>query len=97
MHALNPLGTGLALALTAAIVYLLCTLAFFLWPSGTLAFFSAWFHGIDLSTLKGTSDALTIGRFIYGLCGIVVAALLVGVVYAWINNVVRRLFLGAPR
>jgi len=97
MHALNPLGAGLALALTAAIVYLVCTLAFLLWPSGTLAFFSAWFHGIDLSTMKDTGDALMIGWFIYGLCGIVVAALLVGLVYAWINNIVRRLFVGAPR
>lgn len=97
MHALHPLGTGLALALTAAIVYLVCTLAFFFWPSATLAFFSAWFHGIDLTVLRATSNALTIGGFVYGLCGIVVAALLVGLMYGWTNNFVRRVFVGPFR
>jgi len=92
MHQMRPLGTSFALALTAGIIYPLCALAFFLWPSGALAFFSAVFHGIDLTSMRASGAALSVWQIIYGFCGTVLIAFVVGLVYAWMNNLVRGLF-----
>ena len=89
MNKLNPWAVGSALAITAAIVYLVCAAFVFLWPSGALEFFSAWFHGIDLGVLK-TMKPITAAVFFYGLSGAVGSAFAMGAVFAVSYNLVRR-------
>jgi hypothetical protein len=89
MNKLNPWAVGGALAITAAIVYLVCAAVVFLWPGGTLEFFNAWFHGLDLSALKATKP-MTAAVFFYGLSGAVVSTFAVGAVFAVSYNLVRR-------
>jgi len=83
---LAPTRFGGALAVTGAAAYLVCAAAFALWPDGTLDFFNALFHGVDLAPLKPGRKPLTLGVFVYGLAGIVVAAFLSGVVFAVAYN-----------
>ncbi len=77
--------TGLAAALTGAIIYALCSLAAWLWPKQSIGFFSQWFHGIDLTKIAVTPQ-MTVSGFVLGLIGMIVVLYLVGFVYAWIYN-----------
>jgi len=88
MNKFNPWAAGSALAITAAAVYLACATVVALWPGGTLEFFNAWVHGLDLSVLK-TTKPITAGVFFYGLSGVVVSAFAVGVVFAVSYNLAR--------
>jgi len=74
-------------AVTFAIVYSICTLAFVLFPEPTLELFNAWFHGLDLGMLKPAgSPGFTIGDYAYGLIGVSVTAFVTGTLFAGINN-----------
>jgi YHS domain-containing protein len=84
--ALQPVRTGLALAVTGSIVYVVCAAAFATWPEATLNFFNAWVHGVDLGVLKPGSKPFGWGTFVYGLVGLAIAAFLTGVVYAVVYN-----------
>ncbi len=88
MSKLKPWAVGGALAITAAIVYLVCAAAVVLWPGSTLEFFNAWVHGLDLSVLE-TAKPITAGVFFYGLSGVVASAFAVGAVFAVSYNLVR--------
>lgn len=90
MDKLKPWAVGAALAITAAIAYAVCAAAFALWPEETLAFFNAWFHGVDLRALQPAVSTFTLGVFFYGLSSIVLTGFAMGVVYAVIYNLVRR-------
>ncbi len=90
MDKLNPLVTGLTLAVTAAIIHIICAAMFALWPEGALAFFNAWSHGLDLGVLQPDAKAFTFGVFFYGLFGVAVAGFLTGVVFAAIYNLFQR-------
>lgn len=90
MDRLNPWAAGSALAVTLAIIYTLCAAAFALWPSATLEFFNAWFHGVDLRVLQPTARVFTLGVFLYGLSGIVLTGFVTGATYAVMYNLVRR-------
>ena len=92
MYEMRPLGTGFALSLTAGILYPLCALAVFLWPDAASAFFGALLHGINLIAVTPPSGAPTPWQVFLGFCGIVVVAFVIGIVYAWMHNLVRGLF-----
>lgn len=92
MNKLNPWATATALAVTAAIVYVACTLAFALWPEGTLAFFNAWLHGVDLTPLRPVAQIFSWGGFAYGLVGLVASAFLAGALFAFCHNHCVALF-----
>lgn len=96
MHEMRPAGTGLALALTAGIIYPLCAVVFLLWPAGAFAFLGALFHGLDFSAMSTAGGGATTWRVFLAFCGSVVIAFVVGAVYAWMNNLVRGLFFRTP-
>jgi YHS domain-containing protein len=83
---LQPLRTGFALAMTGAVLYVVCAAAFAAWPEATVSFFNAWVHGVDLSVLKPGAKPFGWGTFLYGLVGIAIVAFLTGVVYAVAYN-----------
>jgi len=86
MNRLNPWATATALAVTAAIVYVACALAFALWPEGTLAFFNAWLHGVDLMPLRPVARIFSWGVLVYGLVGLAASAFLAGALFALCYN-----------
>lgn len=90
MDQLNPWAAGAALALTGAILYSACAAAFAWWPQGTLEFFSAWFHGLNLRALEATAQPFTFGVFIYGLSGVTPSGFAAGGLYALMRRLVAR-------
>ena len=91
MNKLHPWQTGTALALTSAILYLICVMAFTFWPDAALDFVNAWVHGIDLNLLRPASAGpLTGGMFFFGLSGILFTGLMIGVLYAAMYNFAGR-------
>ncbi len=91
MNKLNPWQTGAALALSAAILNIICLTALTFWPDAALDFVSAWAHGIDLNLLRPASiRSLTVGRFFYGLSGILITGFVIGALYAFMYNFTGR-------
>ena len=68
MNNLKPWPLGLAAAVTFSVLYSACALAVALFPDGTISFFNAWFHGLDLALLKPPGGRpQTPGQFFFGL------------------------------
>lgn len=81
----HPHPIGVAAGLTAGITYLLCAAAVALWPTQSLRFFSAWFHGIDLTKVS-VPVQLTVSKFIIGLISVMLFFYLTGLIYGLIYN-----------
>ncbi len=77
--------TGLALSVTASIVYSVCAFFVAVMPGQTMKFFNDWFHGIDLSSLL-TVKQITFGTFFRGLIEIAVFAYITGLIYGLAYN-----------
>lgn len=88
MEKIGTLAAGTALAITFAFLSIVCALAFLLWPDGTLDFFGAFMHGLDLTTVKSVAP-ITLGRALYGAVGLGVVGFVAGVVFATVYNLVR--------
>ncbi len=61
----QPYAIPNALAVTAAIVFVVCRVLVGLFPDGFFAIAQSWFHGIELSKLDSWN--LTMPSFILGL------------------------------
>lgn len=83
LHYAHP--TGVALAVTSGVVYIICVIAVTLWPAQAVQFFADWFHAIDLTKLF-VIPQITLLKFLRGLIGIMLFAYLAGAVYAWAYN-----------
>ena len=83
MNRINPLQFALATTVTFLLLYVLCALAVALFPDGTVSFFNAWFHGLDLNLLKPAGGKpLTWAQFVTGFAGVVVVAFPAGFILA---------------
>lgn len=83
------LGTGLALAVTVAVFYALCTLVWLVAPGPFLGFMNSLFHGLDFKPLL-TSAPFSWGGFVEALLVMSLWAFLAGTFFGWL-----RLRLGA--
>lgn len=92
MIRLHTWAVATALAVALSIAYAACALAFALWPEGTLAFFNAWLHGVDLTLLRPVARIFSWGGFVYGLLGLAASAFLAGAVFAFCYNHCAVLF-----
>lgn len=92
MNRLHPWAVATALAVALSIAYVLCALAFALWPEGTPAFFNAWLHDVDLTMLRPVARIFSWGVFAYGLVGLAASAFLTGAVFAFCYNHCVALF-----
>ena len=89
MEKLNPWRVGGAMALTAAVISLVCTVAVFLFPDGAVNFVNAWVHGLDLGVLK-SDKAWTLGGLACGLFGVSLTGFLSGALFACCYNLVGK-------
>ena len=85
MRKLSTLAVGIALGVTLALLSMVCTLAFAIWPDATLDLIGAFTHGLDLGAVKSTAP-MNGGRIVYGIVGLGIIGLVAGVVYALIYN-----------
>jgi len=83
------LSTGIALAVSVAAFYALCTLVWLAAPGPFLGFMNSLFHGMDF-TPRMTSAPFAWGGFVEALLVMSVWAFLAGAFFGWL-----RLRLGA--
>ena len=81
----HALKTGAALAITVALAYAVCTLAFWLFPQASASFITALFHGVDLTTLQDVNAPFSFGGTAYALGVISVWAFAVGALFEWLR------------
>ena len=74
---LSPKRIANTLAVTVGIVSLVCYILILVAPAGTISFFGAIFHGIDISSITKTISLA------YGLLG-VVEAIVLGWIIGWL-------------
>jgi hypothetical protein len=89
MDKVNTVGFGVALAVTLALLSALCAIAFVFAPDGTLDFFGAFMHGLDLNAVKSAAP-LRFGRVLYGIIGLSIIGFVTGFVFAWAYNIISR-------
>jgi 2TM family of unknown function (DUF5676) len=89
MDKVNAVGAGIALAVTFAVLSILCALAFVLAPNGTIDFFGAFMHGLDLNSVRSTAP-IRLGRVLYGVIGLSIIGFIAGFVFAWTYNLINR-------
>ena len=82
---------GAADALAFSVLYVSCALAVVLFPEGTIDFFNAWFHGLDLRLLRPREGRpLTLGQFVSGLASAAGVSFAVAAVLAGFYNLFSK-------
>lgn len=89
MEKLNPLQVASATALTTAVISVVCAVAVYLFPDGTVNFVNSWTHGIDLTELR-SEKPWTLASLAFGLFNVTVTGFLVGALFACCYNLVRK-------
>lgn len=87
MNRLDPLRTGMAAALTAAAVSVVCAIAVNLSPQGTMEFVNSWTHGLDLTLIR-SDRPMTPGSVALGVINVALTGFALGVVFSWARNLV---------
>jgi hypothetical protein len=87
MNKLDPWRTGVAVALTAAIVSVVCALAVYVFPQGTVDFVNSWTHGLDLTLLR-SDRPMTLGSVLSGLFDVSLTGFVIGALFAWARNLI---------
>lgn len=80
---MNPLRTGIALALTVAISYSLCAIVVAAAPAASLDFLNAFFHVVDFKGIAAPAG-FQVRPFAMALAIFVIWAFLVGALFAWL-------------
>jgi hypothetical protein len=81
----GPLRTGIALALTVAVFYALCTLAWLVAQGSFLGFMNSLFHGMDFTPLLKPT-AFSWGGFVEALLVMSIWAFLAGTFFGWLRR-----------
>lgn len=89
MERLHPITVGSAMAITLAIVNTVCALIVWLWPEAALGIIGSFAHGLDFRAVQ-SAEPLELGRFLIGLISIAAIGFVLGAVYAWSYNALRR-------
>jgi len=80
----NPIGTANAVAVTTAIIYIVCRVGVSLFPDLSMTIAQSWFHGIQLTQISELN--FTFGSFILGLATSTIGTWLVGYLFAKLYN-----------
>lgn len=98
MNRLQTWSFGFAGAAAFSVVYTVCALAVVFFPDGTIGFFNAWFHGLDLTLLKPPGGRpLTLVQYIFGLVSAAAVSFAVAASLAAFYNLFARVPPGVER
>lgn len=79
------LRTGVALAVTVAVFYILCTLTWLVAPGPFLSFMNSLFHGMDFTSLVHPGGFVWAG-FFEALLVMSLWAFLAGIFFGWLRQ-----------
>ncbi|MBI2086119.1 hypothetical protein HYT74_02140 [Candidatus Daviesbacteria bacterium] len=77
-----------ALAVTTALIFVVCRILVGIFPDLSFAVAQSWFHGIEVSK-QGTWD-LSMPTFILGLISVTISAWIIGYIFVKIYSLLRR-------
>ena len=83
--AAGPFRTGVAFAVTVAVFYALCTLAWLVAQGSFLGFMNSLFHGLDFTPLLKSTD-FSWGGFVEAVLVMSVWVFLAGTFFAWVRQ-----------
>jgi hypothetical protein len=87
MNRIRTVPFASALTLTFLVLYVACAAAVALVPEGTVNFFNAWFHGLDLNLLRPAGGRpLSLAQFVMGAVNVTVVAFPAGLILATLYN-----------
>lgn len=86
---LRPFALGLAFALTIAIMYTVCTVAWVVWQEPALDLLNALFHGLDFRRLVTTGSRFDFWTFLLPLAVLSLWGFVTGVLFGVIGNTLR--------
>ena len=86
---LEPLRTGIVLALTVGVFYALCALVWALAPGPFLGFMNNLFHGMDFSGMVRPRPFAWTG-FLLALLVLSAWAFFAGAFFSWLHNRLTR-------
>lgn len=89
---MKPIQTGVALSVTVALFYSLCTLIEIMWPAQFIGFMNALFHGLDFRPLQA-AGASPWRDYFYALIVVALWGFAVGAFFAGLHNALDRLHL----
>ena len=82
----HPLRTGGAFAVTVALGYTACALAFWAFPRAAASFMNALFHGLDFARLQTEPGGFNLGGFAGVLAVVTVWAFFLGAIFSFIHE-----------
>lgn len=90
MNRLNPVSTGLALAITVGLLYLLCALMVAMAPGALPAALGLVVHGLNLAPLTQQVPSVSLPAVLTGLLAIMAYSFIAGLLFGLVNNVLAR-------
>lgn len=90
MSQLTPLRSGIAFAVTVAVLYLACLILMMLAPGVVLAIFLTWVHGLNLEPLTTNPPPIDLGRALLGLLLISAYSFIAGTVFGFVQRWLAR-------
>ncbi len=80
----SPVGTANAVAVTTAIVYIVCRVGVAFFPDLSMIIAQSWFHGLEVSQVSGWN--LSFSSFILGLSTSTIGTWIVGYLFVNLYN-----------
>jgi len=90
MNRLNPITTGLSLAVTAGLLYLLCALAVAFAPGALMAALGLVAHGLNLAPLTQQVAPMSLSAVLVGLLALMAYGFIAGLLFGLVDNAFSR-------
>lgn len=90
MNRLNPVTTGLSLAITIGLLYLLCALIVAVAPGPSMALLGMMAHGLNIAPLTQQVPPMTLAGLLISLLFIMAYSFLAGLLFCWTSNALTR-------
>lgn len=90
MNRLNPVATGLSLAITVGLLYLLCALTVAIAPGALSTTLGLVVHGLNSVPLTQQVPPTSLPAVLVGLLAIMAYSFIAGLLFGLVDNVLAR-------
>lgn len=90
MNRLSPAATGLSVAITVGLLYLLCALMVVIAPGALSVAFGLVVHGLNIVPLTQQVPPISLPAVLVGLLAILVYSFIAGLLFGLVNNLLAR-------